>query len=516
MVVTGEALGGVQVAEASTGSSLTTNERETLQKLIDTDPASWMERHFYIEDPRDPFTGEQFPPGPIRLHPIQKRILRAALTKVDGKFPFSTILYSTIKKSGKTRLAAGVASWFAATQAPYNEIYCLANDGAQSHDRIYSAIKKSVDLARSLGVSTDMTEWRVLKNLIELPNGTFIRALPCDAEGQAGSNPGLTVWSEMWGYATTHKERLWTEMTIPPTRWGHALRWVESYAGYTGESHVLENLHAVGTAGWRHPLFPDLPVYYSPRISMFTYWDQGDSARRMPWQNEAYYAHESSHLAPVEFDRIHRNIWADPITKAIPIEWWDQCLGKVPPLDHKTKVCMAIDASVSGDCTACILVSRAPESTKARPMVMVRALRVWVPPKGGKMDLEETVFKTTLEWVRIYNIKEVTYDAYQLHNIMTRLRKMKKVKLHDFGQAGERSKADKQLADMIQAGTVVHDGNPVLRQHVDHAQARTQTEKYRFIKPGDKDDSPFVATRKPIDALVALSMATDRCLYLRL
>lgn len=490
---------------------LTMSDRATLMRLQDVDPARWIESHFYIEDPRSPFTGEQYPPGPMILANHQKRILRAALLKVDGLFPYATVLFSTIKKSGKTRLGAAVAAWYAATQDPYNEIYCLANDGGQSSDRILKAVKKSVTLGAEAGDGI-MSSWRAFKTEIRLPNGTFIQALPCDAEGQAGANPGLTVWSEMWGYSQKHKERLWTEMTVPPTRWGRAIRWVESYAGYTGESLVLENLYNLGVNAPRHPLFPDLPVYINRLASLLCYWDEGDSARRMPWQTEEYYAQEALLHTSSEFDRIHRNLWADPTTKAIPIEWWDECRGEVPPLKEDDKVVAGVDASVSGDCTACVLVSRAPGNKRK---VWVRAVRIWTPPKGGKMDLEATVWATIHEWKAKYNLKEVTYDSYQLHNMMTRLRKKKLVKLHDFGQAGERTRADKQLYDMIVARDILHDGDPELRIHVNNAWTKTQTEKFRFIKP-DVSENQFGTTSRPIDALVALSMATDRCLHLRI
>lgn len=495
------------------GVCLTAAERTALQGVLDSDPVTWIGRNFYIEDPRDPYTGEQFSPGPIRLHPIQKRILRAALLKVDGLFPWSTVVFSTIKKSGKTRLAAAVAAWYAATQGMYNEVYCLANDGGQSADRILSAVKKAVDLAQGSGGDSVMASWVTRRTHIEVPNGTIIQALPCDAEGQAGSNPGLTVWSEMWGYSQKHKERLWTEMTVPPTRWGRALRWVESYAGYTGESLVLENLYHIGKSGERHPLFPDLPVSVIYSANMFFYWDEGDAARRMPWQTTDYYTQEAAVLTPSEFDRIHRNQWVDPVTKAIPIEWWDECIGDIPPLTKRSKVVMGVDASVSGDCTACVLVSRHPGK---KDTVMVRAVRVWTPPRGGKMDLEATVWATLWEWYDKYDLREVTFDSYQLHNMMTRVRKAKKVKLHDFGQAGERSQADKQLLDLIVARRIVHGGDPQLRAHVDNAQAKTLTEKYRFTKQDVKQGSPLGAQPKPIDALVALSMASDRCLHLRI
>jgi hypothetical protein len=474
-----------------------------------------LETYFYIPDPRDPFTGEQFPPGPIRLHPNQKRILRAALTKVNGRFPYSTVLYSTIKKSGKTRVAAGIAAWFAATQGPYNEIYCLANDGKQSSDRILSAIKQAIHLNPYLRES-----WKVTATRITLPNGTFIEAIPCDPKGQAGSNPGLTVWSEMWGYAHTHKERLWTEMTIPPTRWGKALRLVESYAGYVGESNVLYDLYTVGVEGGRrHPAFTapgDPPLYLNDAANMLAYWDKDEAARRMPWQRgaegEAYYTSESIILPDAEFRRIHKNHWVEPLTKAIPIEWWDACqVSSLPPLGPRAALVVGVDASVSGDCTALIGVTRQPGN---RRKVAVRLCRIFTPPKGGKIDLTATVEATLREWREAYNITKVVYDEYQLHKMMTDLRREHLFAIEDFGQQTPRSKADKQLRDVIQMRDIVHSGIPELREHIDNTESTPNPDKFRFVKPQTVDKSGRARKAKPIDGAVALSMATDICLRL--
>lgn len=497
--------------------SLTKQQQKKVLQLLHTDPVWWMEHNFFIEDVRDPNTGEELGAGLIKLHPVQKRILRAALTKVDGKFPYTTIVYSTTKKSGKTRVAAGMAAWFASTQAHYNEVYCLANDGKQSADRILSAVKKSVDLGKqadALGLqqSSEMASWNYVREAVRVPNGTIVEAIPCDPSGQAGSNPGLTVWSEMWGYRHAHKERLWTEMTIPPTRFGKAIRWVESYAGYIDESVTLYDLYVLGVEeGIRHPDFPDLPVYVNPAAGLFCYWDSGWEAHRMPWQTEEYYLQESKILTPQEFARIHLNRWITSTEKAIPLEWWDMCEMDLPPLDARTPVILAVDASVSGDCSACVLVSRHPERERAEDSVAIRAVRVWEPPKGGKIDYDKTIDATLNEWVDQYNVVEIVYDEYQLHHLMSQWRKRQRVKIEQFGQRTPRSKADKQFRDMVASRRIAHDGNRTLRDHVDNAQAKIVSEQYRFIKSEQSGQY-----RRPIDALVAASMGTDRCLYLNL
>ncbi len=486
---------------------LSRDQRRALQALVNSDPASWMERNFYIEDPRDPYTGALKPPGPIILHPKQKRLLRAALLKdTSGFFPYSTVVYSTIKKSGKTRIAAGVGAWFAATQGPYQEIYCLANDGKQSSDRVLEAIKRFVRLNPNIN-------WHVTRTRITLPNGTFIEAIPCDPTGSAGANPSLTLWSEMWGYRHQHKERLWSEMTIPPTRQGRAIRWVESYAGYSDESNVLYSLYELGTMhSRRHPSIPELPVYINDVAKMICYWDSGDAARRMPWQTEEYYAQEAQLLTPAEFDRIHRNLWVTSVDKAIPIEWWDACQTRVPPLDSKTPVVMGLDAAVTHDCCAATLVSRHPKNPDKE--TMIRAFRAWEPPRGGAIDLESTVEKTLYEWADKYNLVEVAYDKYQLVQMMQRARR-NGIKVLQFDQGAMRNLADESLYEQIVNRRIAHGGNSVLRSHVDNAACKTTGEKYRFIRPTQDSDSNYYR-RRPIDGLVATSQGDYRCRHLNL
>jgi len=148
----------------------------------------WLEKFFYIEDPVDPVTGDLLPPGPIRLFPHQRRIL-TAMTERDGngRFRWTTLLYSTVKKSGKTRLAAGIVAWLAAQYGPYAECYVLANDGKQSDDRLLSAVRKANNLNKSL-------DWHESKRAITLPDGSFIEAIPVDPEGESGANPTAVVF----------------------------------------------------------------------------------------------------------------------------------------------------------------------------------------------------------------------------------------------------------------------------------------------------------------------------------
>jgi hypothetical protein len=478
-------------------TTLTREQRRKLVEFVNSDPVTWIENNFWVPDPRDPITGEYLPPGPLKLHPAHKRILREALLKRRGRFKYSTVLFSTIKKSGKTTVGAAVTAWYAATQGSYREVYCLANDGKQSADRILNSVQEAVDISPTLS-------WNTTKLKITLPNNTFIEAIPCDAKGSAGAQPAFLIFSELWGYTTDSQKKLWAEMTIPPTLHGRAIRWAESYAGYRGESDVLWNLYETAVLkGKRHPDFPDLPVYVNEQARTLAYWDDGDEARRMPWQRgeegAEYYAEQASILTPEEFDRLHRNLWVEPITKAIPLEWWNACQTTFEPLDARTPVVAGVDASVSGACTACVLVSRAPTDNPHKKRTRVHAVRITAPPPGGKIDLEQAVTEVLRDWNERYNLKMVVYDEYQLHHLMMQLRLEKKILVRDFSQQTGRLKADKHLYDMIVSKDIEHRGPEGLRQHVDNAQKKSTNEsKMRFVSLDDAH---------PIDALVALSMA---------
>lgn len=469
----------------------------------------WISKHFLVDRPRDPDTAELFPAGPIRVSDYQSRILRAALERgPDGKFKYNTIVWSEPKKSGKTTLAAAVTLWMA-QHSKSSHIYCLANDGKQSQDRIFRSMAECLKLHSVQGGIFENIRPTWAPPLFKLDNGTIVEAIPCDAAGEAGSEPLMTVWSEMWGFRQEAKERLWTEMTIPPTLYGYALRWVESYAGYEGESTILWNLYDNGVnKGARHPQLMDLPVYTNG--SQFTFWSHEP---RMPWQTREYYEDESKLMLPNEFLRIHRNTWVSSTTALLDnMVTWDKCYDdNVKPLmpGDMEPVVIAVDASVSGDATAVVAVSRHPDDSWDAPIrrVMVRHVTVYYPPTGGKINYSETIEPLIRSLCDNYNVYKIVYDPYQLHKMCTDLSIEGVGAFEEFDQTRRRSKADKQLYDMIIMRQLRHSGDSELRKHIQNCAARSEgaNNTLRLAKKADG---------RSIDAAVALSMAVDEVLRL--
>lgn len=476
-------------------------------EIVSVDPVAWIEKNFYIERPRDPATGAMLNPGPIRMADYQKNVLRKALRRgSDGKLEYSTVVWSEPKKSGKTALAAAVGL-FMASHTPNTHVYCLANDGKQSTDRIFKAMANCITLHQKLGgpLKNNTIVWS--PPAIRLENGTVIEAIPCDAAGEAGSEPFMTIWSELWGFRQSHKERLWTEMTIPPTLWGYAMRWVESYAGYEGESTTLWNLYSAGVKNGVQ-VDPELPIYETKASNQLTFWSH---EHRQVWQNPEYYASEAVLLTPNEFDRIHNNRWVSSEASFVEdISLWDRLEDATfsrMPSDANTPVVIGLDASVSHDYSALVVVRRHPEDAWDASLRRVCICGVWVfkPPLGGKIDQSATFEPLLRELCENYDVIAVAYDPYQLEKLSKDLSAEGLAPFVAFNQASRRAKADKQLYDMVIHKHLLHNGNLDLRECVQNAATKQDNEHLRLIKK---------AANRHIDALVAASMAVDEILRL--
>jgi hypothetical protein len=72
---------------------------------------------------------------PFSLTDHQREILRLAFAfDENGRLPWDTIIYSCVKKSGKTTLNGAIALAWGFTQEAPNEILVLANDLEQNPD----------------------------------------------------------------------------------------------------------------------------------------------------------------------------------------------------------------------------------------------------------------------------------------------------------------------------------------------------------------------------------------------
>lgn len=437
-------------------------------------PVQWIESNFWIPETN----------GPIKLEPYQKAVIEEALRRDEhGDFVYSLILYSDIKKSAKSTIAAAVCLYLA-WHTPWETVRVVANDLKQADSRTFFYIERAITLNPELREQCSTRRYH-----IELPNHTTIDAIPVDPKGEAGGGDLVTCFTELWAFKNEAAKRLWSETTLSPLKFGRSIRWCESYAGFDGESPVLEQIYETGVENGEtiDVGIDGLELYVNQPARQLTLWN---TRPRCPWHSVEYYSQESAALTPNEFQRMHRNQWVSSEDSFVPIEWWDACKGELPPLDEYSLLAVGIDAGVSSDCFGMVGISKHGDK------LAVRYERKWTPPKGGKLDFAGPEAEIR-RLVREGRVACFVYDPYQLHDMMTRLKNETGGFFKSFDQGTDRLLADKRLYDLIRDRRIIHSGEPDLREHIMNANAKTDNEKLRIVKR---------AEHLKIDLTVCLSM----------
>lgn len=470
--------------------------------MYSSDICDWAERNFYI-----PLTA-----APIVLPLHQKAIFRYFFTRRDDKhFPFQNIVYSAVKKSGKSTSAGVIARWFAETQTRYGEIYAIGNDLEQAKDRSYKEVVRSLELTPGYNHGSFKLpgRWTVAKMSMRcLLTGSVIKAIAVDAAGEAGGQQSLSVWTELWGAENAEAKRFWEEMTPIPTV-PDSVRLVETYAGYEGESQLLRGLFDVGMAGrqltagelaafvcrpgvegeefqdyvdcWHETRGdPDvlIPVWVNESASLGMYWDSGMAARRMPWQHmfvvpetgeadicdmclrsrveheiggtsEEYYSAQEAILPPQAYRRLHLNEWVGAESQFVPMESWDRCDTHFIPMLMPGEMSQLVGGVDAAVTGDCFGIVVGNRCPLDSTCVDVRAIKKWEPSEsGGTINLD-----LPTQFLRLAaasnNIVQYAYDPYQMEATAQTLRREGVAWMEPFSQAGDRLRADSGLYDLI-------------------------------------------------------------------
>jgi len=485
------------------------------EKLSSDDPVNWIEKNFYIPETKD----DPVLRGRFKFMPHQADIIREIFSKDErGLYKYDTIVYSAIKKSWKSSIAAAVALYIC-SHSDWGEGYIVANDLKQADSRVAHYIRRAIELNPDLKKIYGIRGYRITAS-----SGSYLEAIPIDPSGEAGSNADFICFSELWGANEDAKHRMWAEMTIPPGKHGKAFRWVESYAGFTEESELLYSLYDLGVNQgellWPDKLYPvtegepaPLEVYVNKQKRLFCYWE---THPRLPDQTREYYASEAGILLPNDYTRMHQNGWASNTDTFVPIEWVYACDRKNEPWPEYDKKrhnhIISLDAAVSDDCFALWMGCRHPERSDE---IVTVYCQVWKPPKGKVgIDFQGTdefpgPEKVVERLIKEYNVIQVCYDPTQLHDMATRLKKKSLTWFYSFNQGERRLKADGQLRDIIRDRRLWHRGEPELIEHFKNADAQVDKEdrKLRIVKRVEK---------LKIDMAVAISMGSYELLRLNL
>lgn len=495
----------------------------------------WIESNFILPESVNQRNFQLGQARYIRLETYQKRILHHLFTiRQNGKLPYNRMVWSQIKKSGKTTIAAAILAWAACELESPNYFLVLANSKQQSVGRIFQA---AVPTLRALGHKVPLA--LNSRPFIRCKNGTDIEVIANNFEDQSGAGYGGVFGSEIWSFVTERDVRLLEELPPIPTR-NISFNYWETYAGFKNESKVLLQYHGQifkdtdeKEATRRARPVPGLEdivtlsnsgdiipaCWHIPETGLFYF---NDHERRMPNQlgeaGEIYYAGEKAlALRESAYIRLHENRWQDSEGGFLLSEWIERSISNDLP-NNLAPMVVAIDASRGRrDCVAIVGVNQEFERYRTKFVKIEQ-------PQGSDFDLDQMVGEEIWRLFRqglIYRREglpheqalvnagkvpiEVWYDPYQMHQVAINLREKRGLLMAEFSQHSERTMADTFLFQQYKDARIDNPDNKTLLEHLKNARAEDvgDNANQMRIRKGK-------GTQIAEDGVVAQSMATWR------
>jgi phage terminase large subunit-like protein len=439
------------------------------------DPVAFIEEVLVDPETRRPF---------VLLDAERAFLAHAFKTGESGKLLYPELLYSCPKKSGKTTFAAIIIiTMLLLFGGAYAEAYALANDQEQARGRVFEMIRRIIEASPLLKREAKITESRIVFPAFN----AAINAIASDAASAAGANPSISCFDELWAFSSERSRRLWDEMVPPPTR-RIACRLTVTYAGFSGESLLLEELHKRGKA------LPQVgkDLYAGDGLLMF--WSHEPIA---PWQTLEWIEQMRKTLRPSAYARMIANEFAVSESAFVDMSAWDACtIPSMTPVheDRRLHCWAGVDASVRRDSTALVLVS-CDRKTK---VVRLIAHKVFTPSPDDPINFEDSIEATLLEWRQKFLLRKVWFDPYQMQASAQRLAKHG-VKIEEFPQTlPNLSAATSNLFDLVQSRSIMLYPDAAMRLAVSRAVLHESSRGWKLDKQKQ---------HHKIDVVVALSMA---------
>ncbi len=435
------------------------------------DPAYFINTYCIIDEPQ----GDGYSLIPFHLWPEQMDFI---YTLLDER----RVVTLKARQLGITWLCCAYALWICLFQA--GRMVLAFSQGQNEADEMIRRVRAMWERLPEWFYAYLPTTGRPKTSEIEWSNGSRMESFPATRRAGRSFTASLVLMDEIafmdWA------DELYTAVT--PT------------IDNGGQLIVFSTANGEGTLHYR--------LYMGAQAG-----ENGYKAIFLPWwvrpgRDAAWYAR--TELAAVSTAKMKQEYPATPeeafavsgAERYLPdMLYWDACEGPLPPLTNANRLYLAADAGVSGDHFALVGVTRHP--TRVEDAVL-RYARTWVPPRNGKIDFGE-VEAEIRRLCKMFNVALLTYDPYQLHDMMTRLKQGRVVVVSEFSQGKERAAADKHLLDLILRKGIVHDGNPTMREHLNNANREVDA----------KEKSLRIVKRTgalKVDLVVTLGMAAYRCL----
>jgi phage terminase large subunit-like protein len=439
------------------------------------DPVSFIEQVL-----RDPETNK-----PFQLFDAQRQFFAHAW-RLDGagRLLYPEQCWAGPKKSGKSAIAAmHLLATSILFGGRFSEGYALANDLEQAQGRVFQAARRIVEASPLLRREAEITQTR-----ITFPQtGAVIQAIGSDYAGAAGANPVVSSFDELWAYTSERGRRLFDEMIPPPTR-KIACRLTTTYAGFSGESVLLEELYKRGMAQ------PEIAPNLHAGDGLLMGWHHAPVA---PWQDEKWLCEMRRSLRPNQYLRMIECRFVTAESPFISMAAWDRCVDpthSIVPVNEGLPVYVGVDASVKHDSTAIVCTAWDKKAQQVRLIFH----RVYQPSPDEPLDFEQTIEQTLLDLRSRFLVRKVLFDPWQMQASAQRLARAG-LKIEEFAQSpANLTTASQNLYELIQGQSIVLYPDAGMRLAASRAVAIETPRGWRIGKQQQ--------THK-IDLIVALAMS---------
>lgn len=426
---------------------------------------------------------------PLRFTAWQRWLLRALYERTpQGRLRYRRALIGLPRKQGKSLMGSAIAVYGMIAGEAGAEVYAVAGDRQQARI-VFNEARQQIQMSPRLAAVA-----RVYRDAIEMPMfGSVFRVLSSEFKSQAGLNPSLVIFDELWNQPTAD---LFDQMSL-----GSGARVEPLVLSITTAGYDLDTL-----AGRQYSYGKQCAQGEVVDDTFGCWWWEAradcDIRDRQQWRAsnpnlaDGLLALDDLDTAVKQtsesaFRRWRLNQWARALECWLPAGAWEACRDDLP-LDNEAATYVGVDMALKHDSVAVVLAQ--PQGDR----IVVRS-RIW-NPDGNPIDIAEV--EAHLRHLHAqYRVVEFAYDPAYFQRSAEALAD-DGLPMVEFPQSAQRMvPACGNAYELIVNRRLAHDGSPSLADHVLSAAQRITDAGWRLSKNKSK---------RKIDACIALVIALDR------